>query len=83
LGSRIGAVVENPREVEMANDVEKHRSGGLRLVEGVGLAVVAVIGIAIAFAVVGAIIKLLWDAIVIVVVVAVVAGLIHLFRRRG
>jgi hypothetical protein len=66
----------------MGTDVEKRNSGGLRLVEGAALAVVAVVGILIAFAVVGAIIHLLWDAIVIVAVVAAVGALIHLFRRR-
>lgn len=67
----------------MGSDVEKRKSSGLRLMDGVVLAVVGVVGIVIAFAVVGAIIRLLWDAIVIVVVVAAIAGLVHLFRRRA
>lgn len=66
----------------MAYDVEKsRRGGGLRLVEGLALVAVGAVGVIIAIAVVGFFLRLLWDVIGIVIVVAIVAAVLHLFLR--
>ena len=65
----------------MSNEVDKSKGGGLRLVEGLALVAVGVVGVIIAIAVVGFVIHVIWDLIGIVVVVAVVAAVLHLFLR--
>lgn len=65
----------------MSNEVEKRKGGGLRLVEGLALVAVGVVGVLIAISVVGFVLHVVWDLIGIVVVVAVVAAVLHLFLR--
>jgi len=66
----------------MAESVEKRRSGGLRVVDGVVLVVVGVIGVLVAFWILGAIAGFLWGLVKVVVLVAVVVGVVYLLLGR-
>ncbi|HEY5245300.1 MAG TPA: hypothetical protein VIJ60_06495 [Acidimicrobiales bacterium] len=69
----------------MAGDIEKRKSGGLRAVDGVVLVAVGVVGVIVAFWVLGAVAGILWGLIKIVILVAIVVGILWLLvgRRRS
>jgi hypothetical protein len=70
----------------MAEDVEKRRGGGgLRLMDGVLLVAVGVVGVLVAFWILSAIAGFLWGLVKIVVLVALVVGVLYLLlgRRRS
>jgi hypothetical protein len=69
----------------MAGDIEKRKSGGLRVVDGVVLVAVGVVGVIVAFWVLGAVAGILWGLIKIVILVAIVVGILWLLvgRRRS
>ena len=68
----------------MAGDIEKRKSGGLRVVDGVVLVAVGVVGVLIAFWVLSAVAGVVWGLIKIVILVAIVVGVLWLLlgRRR-
>jgi hypothetical protein len=68
----------------MSGQVEKRGGGGLKLVDGVALVVVGVIGVVVAFWILGAIAGFLWGLVKVVVLVAIVVGVVYLLvgRRR-
>ncbi len=69
----------------MAGDVEKRKSGGLRVVDGVVLVAVGVVGVIVAFWILSAVAGILWGLIKIVILVAIVVGILWLLlgRRRS
>jgi hypothetical protein len=69
----------------MAGDIEKRKSGGLRVVDGVVLVAIGVVGVIVAFWVLGAVAGILWGLIKIVILVAIVVGILWLLvgRRRS
>ena len=68
----------------MAGEVEKQKSGGLRLFDGLVLVAVGVVGVLIAFWVLSAVAGLIWGLVKLVVLIGVVAGVLWLlFRRRS
>jgi len=68
----------------MTKEVEKHRSGGLRVVDGVALVAVGVVGVLVAFWVLGSVAGLVWSVVKLALLVALVAGVLWLlFRRRS
>jgi hypothetical protein len=68
----------------MARDIEKRKSGGLRVVDGVVLVAVGVVGVLIAFWVLSAVAGIVWGLVKIVILVAIVVGVLWLLlgRRR-
>jgi hypothetical protein len=66
----------------MAGDVERRRGGGLRVLDGVALVAVGVVGVLVAFWVLSAVAGFVWGLVKLVVVVAVVLGLLSLLLRR-
>jgi hypothetical protein len=69
----------------MAKDVEQRKGGGLRLMDGVLLVVVGVVGVLVAFWVLSAVAGFLWGLVKVVVLVALVVGVLYLLagRRRA
>ena len=67
----------------MASDVEKRKGGGLRLVDGVVLVAVGVVGVIVAFWLLGAVAGFLWGLVKLVIIVALVAGVLCLLLRRA
>lgn len=67
------------REVVVA---EGRKSGGLRVLDGVALVAVGVVGVLVAFWVLSAIAGVLWGLVKLVVVVGLVLGLLWLLVRR-
>jgi len=68
----------------MSGQVEKRSSGGLKLVDGVALVVVGVIGVIVAFWILGAIAGFLWGLVKVVILIAAIVGVVYLLvgRRR-
>ncbi|HVX21590.1 MAG TPA: hypothetical protein VHB02_09600 [Acidimicrobiales bacterium] len=68
----------------MAGDLEKRGSGGLRVVDGLVLVAVGVVGVLIAFWALSFVAGILWGLVKIVILVAVVLGILWLLvgRRR-
>jgi hypothetical protein len=68
----------------MASDIEKSSRGSIRPLHGVVLVVVGVVGVIVAFWVLGAIAGFLWGFVKIVVLIAIVLGVLWLLvgRRR-
>jgi hypothetical protein len=66
----------------MAGDVEKRGGGSLRAVDGLVLVVVGVVGVVVAFWILGAIAGFLWGFIKILVLIAIVAGVLYLLMGR-
>ncbi|MDA8357124.1 MAG: hypothetical protein M0Z95_12740 [Actinomycetota bacterium] len=70
----------------MAREVEKRGGGGLKLADGALLVVVGVVGVLIAFWLMGTIAGLLWGLVKIVILLVVIGGVVSLLvgrRRRG
>lgn len=70
----------------MAGQVEKRQGGGgLRLMDGLLLVAVGVVGVVVAFWILGAIAGFLWGIVKIVILVALVVGVLYLLmgRRRS
>jgi uncharacterized protein (DUF983 family) len=68
----------------MGEEMEQRGGAGLRAVDTVILVVVGVIGVVVAFWVLGAVVGLLWDVLKIVVLIGLIAGVLYflLGRRR-
>lgn len=68
----------------MAKDVEPRRGGGLRFADGLALVVVGVVGVIVAFWILGAVVGVAWEFVKVIVLVAVVVGVLWLLlgRRR-
>ncbi|HEX3946275.1 MAG TPA: hypothetical protein VHW47_01165 [Acidimicrobiales bacterium] len=66
----------------MAGDIEKRGSGGLRVVDGLVLVVVGVIGVVVAFWILSAVAGIVWGLIKIVILVALVVGVLWLLVGR-
>lgn len=63
-------------------DVERGRTGGLRIVHTLALVGVGVLGVVVAFWVLSAIAGFLWGLVKVVVILAVIGGLLWLLLRR-
>jgi hypothetical protein len=66
----------------MGSDVEKSKDGGLHLADGVILVAVGVIGVLVAFWVLGALASFVWGFVKFVFVLTLVAGAVTLLVRR-
>jgi len=68
----------------MPGQVEKRKSGGLKLADGALLVVVGVVGVIVAFWALSAIAGFIWGLVKIVVIVGVIIGVVSLLvgRRR-
>ncbi len=68
----------------MSGNVQRRGGGGLRLVDGVVLVAVGVVGVIVAFWVLGAVVGAIWVLVKIAVLVVLVAAVIWLLvgRRR-
>ena len=64
-------------------EVEKRKSGGLRLVDGVALVAVGVVGIVVAFWVLSAIAGFIWGLVKLFVVIALVAAVLWWLLGRS
>lgn len=69
----------------MSNEVERRRSGALRVVDLTLLVAVGVVGVIVAFWVLGAIAGFLWGLVKLAIVVALVVGVLWMLlgRRRA
>jgi len=66
----------------MGSDVEKSKGDGLHLADGVILVAVGVVGVLVAFWVLGALASFVWGFVKFVFIVALVAGAVTLLMRR-
>lgn len=70
----------------MAGQVEKRQGGGgLRVFDGLLLVAVGVVGVMVAFWILGAVAGFLWGLVKLAVIVAIVLGVLYLLvgRRRS
>lgn len=69
----------------MARDVEPRKGGGLRLIDGVALVVVGVVGVVVLFAALSFVAGLAWTLIKLAILVAVVSLVVKFVagRRRA
>jgi multisubunit Na+/H+ antiporter MnhB subunit len=66
----------------MTEGIEDRKGTGLRLVDGIILVVVGVVGVVVAFWVLGHIVGIIWGLIKIAVVVVVIVAVLALLLRR-
>lgn len=66
----------------MGNEVERRKSGALRVVDLTVLVAVGVVGVIVAFWLLGAIAGFLWGLVKLAVVIAVVVGVLWMLLGR-
>jgi len=66
----------------MANKPVKHKSSGLRVLDGALVVAVGVVGVVIAFAALHFVVGVVWELVKIAVIVAIVGALFWALGRR-